>query len=175
MTLSAKELFMKKKMFFGMLAGVLTFGLVLTGCEKANPETDFERGLNRRGGVIITGYVGQSWDVVIPSRLDGKPVTDIGRSAFRNHTHLMSVSIPASVTVIEGWAFLGCTGLMSVSIPEGVTEIGAQAFWVCSSLTSVTIPASVTKIGDRAFGGCTGLTAETRNAIRARFGDGVGL
>jgi hypothetical protein len=165
---------MKKKMFFGMLAGVLTLGLVLTGCEKANPETDFVRRPNGRVGVTITGYAGQSETVVIPSRMDGKPVTAIGERAFLGCIGLTSVSIPGRVTGIGEGAFSGCTGLMSVSIPGSVTSIGDMAFNSCTGLTSVTIQNGVTSIGEGAFWGCTGLTSVSfgsgSNIVSGNFG-----
>ena len=76
----------------------------------------------------IVGYDGDDDDLVIPSELDGYPVTAIGDSAFYY-----------------------CEGLYSVVIPEGVTTIGKEAFRECGDLTSVAIPDSVTHIGDVAF------------------------
>ena len=47
------------------------------------------------------------------------------------------MTIPNSVTSIEGYAFSGCTGLTSVTIPDSVTSIGYSAFSSCVSLTDV--------------------------------------
>ena len=82
-------------------------------------------------------------------------VTKIGSFAFRGCTGLTSITIPNSVTSIDG-AFMGCTGLTSVTIPNSVTSI-ESAFEGCTGLTSVTIGNSVTNIIS-AFEGCTGLT-----------------
>ncbi|MDA7666667.1 leucine-rich repeat domain-containing protein [bacterium] len=112
------------------------------------------------GEVEITDYPEDAvGDVEIPSEIEGKPVTSIGRSAFSECWQLTSVSIPDSVTSIGDLAFKECIDLISVSIPEGVTEIPYQAFSECSSLTSVSIPDSVTSIGERAFSECNGLTS----------------
>jgi hypothetical protein len=78
--------------------------------------------------------------------------------AFYCCTNLTSVTIPNSVTSIEGEAFSGCTSLASITIPDSVTNIETQAFRDCDSLTSVTIPNSVTSIEFDAFNGCTKLT-----------------
>jgi parallel beta-helix repeat protein len=71
------------------------------------------------------------------------------------------MTIPDSVTNIDGSAFSGCTGLTSLTIGNNVTEIGYGAFSGCTGLTSLTIPDSVTSIDDNAFSGCTGLTSLT--------------
>ena len=95
------------------------------------------------------------------------------------------MTIPSSVTSIDGYAFNSCSGLTSVTIPNSVTSIGAYAFYRCTGLTSITIPSvdclynkefsSVfsgynnlhvtlnggTSIGEWAFSGCSGLTSVT--------------
>ncbi|MBR5531821.1 MAG: leucine-rich repeat protein, partial [Bacteroidales bacterium] len=53
--------------------------------------------------------------------------------------------------------FSGCSGLTSITIPNSVTTIEGYAFSGCSGFTSITIPNSVTTIGSSAFYGCSGL------------------
>ncbi|GHV51143.1 hypothetical protein AGMMS49579_05930 [Spirochaetia bacterium] len=118
------------------------------------------------GKVTITKYTGKAAAVLIPARIEGKPVVEIGRRAFDGCTGLTSISILASITDIGDYAFLGCTGLTSVSIPASVTNIGRGAFYGCIGLTSISIPASVTGIGDYAFYDCIGLagiSVDSRN------------
>ena len=88
-----------------------------------------------------------------------KPITTIGKSAFRGCRNLTSITIPDSVTEIGDGAFTYCWSLTSVTIGNGVTSIEFCAFYGCSSLTSITIPDSVTSIGDYAFSDCTSLTS----------------
>ena len=88
-------------------------------------------------------------------------VVGIRCEAFYNCEVLTSVTIPNSVTNIDGWAFRDCSSLTSVTIGSGVTSIGECAFDGCSSLTSITIPNSVTSIGNFAFSGCSSLTSIT--------------
>ena len=90
----------------------------------------------------------------------GQGVT-VGNYAFQFCSSLTSVTIPSSVTSIEGNAFRTCSSLTSVTIPSSVTRIGGNAFFACSSLTSVTIPSSVTRIEDNAFSNCSSLTSVT--------------
>ncbi|MDE6101977.1 MAG: leucine-rich repeat protein, partial [Ruminococcus sp.] len=98
-------------------------------------------------------------EVVIPSEIDGVPVTIIGNRAFYYCKDLTSVIIPDSVTGIGNSAFEYCENLKSVIIPDSVTNIGDRAFFNCTNLTSLKIPDSVTSIGVTAFYYCESLTS----------------
>lgn len=100
-------------------------------------------------------------EAIIPSEIDGYPVTGIAYSAFEGCTSLTSVAIPNGVKYIGAYAFRDCTSLISIAIPDSVTSIYFYTFYGCTSLTSVTIPAGVTSIGDYAFCGCSSLTIVT--------------
>ena len=105
-------------------------------------------------------------------------VTRIGDYAFYNCSGLTSLTLPSSVTSIGEFAFRYCSGLTSLTIPSGVTSIGMSAFEYCSSLTSLTLPSSVNEIGIYAFHGCSGLTSLTlpssvTSSIRDYIFDGL--
>ena len=116
--------------------------------------------------------------------------------------HIETITLPNSVTKIEGTAFNGCTrlkackgkyasadgrcliingvleafistGLTSYTIPYGVTKIDDDAFSGCTSLNSITIPDSVTKIGEWAFSDCTSLTSITIPDSVTEIGNGA--
>lgn len=110
----------------------------------------------------VTGIISTTdTEIIIPSTYEGKPVTAIGKNAFRLRSRLTSVTIPDSVISIGDQAFLGCRSLTSVTIGNSVTSIGSAAFSTCSSLQIVTIPDSVTSIGDQAFRLCINLASIT--------------
>jgi hypothetical protein len=54
------------------------------------------------------------------------------RSAFSGCTSLASITLPASVTQIGGYAFSGCTSLASITLPASVTQIGKDAFFTAA-------------------------------------------
>lgn len=82
-------------------------------------------------------------------------VTAISSDCINNLPNITSITIPNSVTTING--FNNCTGLTSIIIPNSVTTL--TGFDNCTSLTSVNIPNSVTTISG--FSYCTGLTSVT--------------
>ncbi len=120
-----------------------------------------ELAVSYRGSYINSYSDEYKGSVVIPSSVTYNgttyPVTSIGNSAFRGCSGLTSVSIPSSVTSIEGWAF-NDSGLTSVAISNGLTTIGDYAFHG-TQLVSVTIPSSVTSIGYAPFGYCEHLSS----------------
>ena len=79
----------------------------------------------------------------------------IGDYAFFMCTSLTSITIPTSITSINGRAFANCTSLTSITIPSSVTSIGNRAFMDSTSLASITIPTSVTIMDEFAFSGWT--------------------
>ena len=112
------------------------------------------------GKVTITGCKENARDkLVIPSMIEGYPVTRIGERAFE-----------------------ACWLLTEITIPNSVTSIGPAAFVDCNYLTSITIPASVTTIGGTntytgyVFRGCfslTGIWVDANNAYYSSDSHGV--
>ena len=146
------------------LLGLVTFAAMVVLCVVcAGAETygDLEYGVLDDGTVQITDCETGAETVVIPDTIDGKSVTSIGESAFRNCTSVTSITMPNSVTSMGESAFRNCTSLTSIKIPNSVTSIGKYAFYGCASLTSITIPDGITSIGDSVFDNCSSLTSIT--------------
>jgi hypothetical protein len=118
------------------------------------------------GQISITGYIGSGRGVIIPSKINGLPVTKIGHressgqiySAFYR-SGLTDLTIPDSVTCIDNNAFSNCDKLASVTIPKSVTTIGVWAFSGCTSLKTFTIPKGVSDIRTPLFLGCYALAS----------------
>ena len=139
----------------------------------------------KNGTITITGcnplnddLLGpDGWIVIIPSTINGTPVTCIGDGVFSSDS-ITSVTIPNSVTSIGDSAFSGCSSLSAITVNadnlfyssvDGVLFNKSQTTLIqfpsskseSGMLTQYYIPNSVTSIRDQAFSGCSSLTDVT--------------
>ncbi len=115
-------------------------------------------------------YLGNSETVVLPDSVNGKTYY-IPEWVFKNHTEIVSLTIPQGVESIESYAFNGCTNIKYLTaeskylryIPYDslieITFLGERidATFYGGNVVSVTIPATVTAITG-SFGDCSSLT-----------------
>lgn len=66
---------------------------------------------------------------------------------------MTNLTLPESVTTIEGYCFSGCSGLTDVTLPEGLTSIGGMCFYSCNNLRSISLPSTLKKVGSSLFAG----------------------
>ena len=123
----------------------------------ASPVSDFTYEI-LEGQVTITAYTGSDEHVVIPSEIEGLPVTELGRRAFRENMQVKSFVLPDSLKKIGDQCFMLCKNLETIEIPAQVEKINNFAFAGCLRLSRVTLPASVTEIGTFVFNYCPELT-----------------
>ena len=121
------------------------------------------------GTARITSWFCETEHLVIPSEVDGIPITVIGKSVFAGNRSFSSVVIGEGITTIEPYAFymtnaqtvvlpstlksIGTyafhdTVVPSLYIPEGVETL--EAFSLPSGLEEVYSPETVTNLHDRA-------------------------
>ncbi|MBR6558799.1 MAG: leucine-rich repeat domain-containing protein [Clostridia bacterium] len=138
---------------------------ILYGCSdtnrQADPISDFTYRQNEDGNIIIEDYLGDKTKVVVPEKINGRKVVEIGSFAFgedeKNMVYgpqITYIDIPKTVKVIGEYAFDDCRKLKTVIIPEGVEIIGSGAFGGCIELESIEIPKTVKEIRDKAFFEC---------------------
>lgn len=89
-----------------------------------------------------------SGDIIIPTKLGGKEITQIGSYFLRGNKNITSITIPGTIKIVGSEAFRGCTGLKTVIVQEGVETIREYAFEGCISLENVTLPESLTELGN---------------------------
>lgn len=88
--------------------------------------------------IIITGYSGSSINtLVIPSKINDIPVSQISENAFRNCSTIKNIEIPNGVSTLNSCLFLNCTNLETVTIPASVSYISKSAFLECANLKTI--------------------------------------
>lgn len=93
-------------------------------------------------------------ELVMEDTYRGKPVTSVGKNAFRGAKNLQKIVLGKNVTSIGVGAFYSCSALRSIQIPDTVTTIEAEAFRACNALESFKMPAGVTVLSDSVFAYC---------------------
>lgn len=96
-----------------------------------SPESDFEFDNGK-----ITAYNGESTEVVIPKKIDGKEVTGISSNAFEECT-AETYYLPNTVTSVEENAFLNCMALKEFYMSDNVMDISDVSFRGCKNFETL--------------------------------------
>ena len=191
---------MKRKFLCLLLALTMVLGLAATvsAGEDRITSGDWSYRISE-GKAILCAYLGSDAEVVVPAKIDGYAVSEVGpnffcafggvaetmtsvtfsegierinTNAFKDCTALQKAVIPGSVRTIANSAFEGCTSLTEVELGEGVKSIQRYAF-LNTGLTSIFIPASVTTIDEDSIGytGEWGNTEQIDGFIILGYGD----
>lgn len=76
--------------------------------------------------LTITKYCGNSNNVTVPSKIDGKQVYKIGENSF--DASIDTIYIEEGIEIIDWFAFSKCTSLSEIYIPSSVRLINYGAF-----------------------------------------------
>ncbi len=117
--------------------------------ERVNPASDFDCTVEN-GEVTITDYTGTREHVLIPSEIDGQPVTALADKAFYEK-HVTTVVVPDSVTEIGDLCFSGDNYLVSLKLPDGLSELPYAALESCFRLMDFDLPQGLKKISGSAL------------------------
>ena len=122
---------------------------------------EWEYAVRADGRACIVKYLADERVVLVPARLDGHPVAEIGGHAFEEWWSIESVIIQDGVERIGEYAFRLCRNLAAIEIPDSVQEMGPAVFYGCDKLASVKLPKGLTEIPEMAFLECTSLISLT--------------
>ncbi len=128
---------------------------------------NYKYSINDDGTVSIDGILKiDTVTVVIPSTINGRRVTKIGKNAFSSRISITDITISEYITEIERNAFTGCRGLANIYVDSNNTAFeavggvlynkGKTELVLCppkNTSSAFTVPSSVIKIGDYAFYG----------------------
>lgn len=126
-------------------------------CYTSKDGVKIEPYLGEEAQVVSHTYeLGEGGRIVLDRR-----ITTIPYRMLDHNTDLLSIVIPEGVMRIESTAFRDCINLSSVTLPESLTRIeGASpsysyggAFMGCTNLTQITLPAALEYIGSYVFSG----------------------
>lgn len=81
----------------------------------------------------------------------------ISWGAFGYCDSLKQITIPESVTTIDGWAFYGCERLEKIDLPSGLKHINTRAFQNCYALDGLALPEGLESIGSYSFSYCAAI------------------
>lgn len=113
-------------------------------------------------GISITGYTGDSSDVVIPSCINGKPVIEIGSGAFIGRDAidsgdkatikkpLTSVMIPDTVLSIQSGAFFN-NNIKTIKLPKNLRYVEYRAFQSAGIKGELELPKELRELAYEAF------------------------
>lgn len=146
----------RKKPFLFCLIVILC---LLSSCSKAvsqppaEPEQFHENGYkyeieNDAVKIISHQYDPDETAIVVPEQIGGKPVTVLGHDAFYQHKSTVSITLPQSLTTIEGAPFYRCYSLEEIVIPKNVCAIDYNPFFRSSSLKKITVASNNTYFAD---------------------------
>lgn len=116
---------------------------------------------------LVTKYIGNKTDVVIPNKIEGKPVVLQNSGDYEMSCLFGEVSEPIeNVSIQKGvvfdnndasYAFFGCDALLSVSgLPESTKNVSHAFDWCGNLVNAPIIPNGVTNI-ECTFEGCNSL------------------
>lgn len=105
-------------------------------------------------------------ELIIPSHVNGIPVTYIDEDSLTNDT-MVSLFIPWTVRSIGEDAVSCSHNLETVTFSEGLIGIGYGSFGSCTKLKSAELPSTLERVGQSAFIECTALTEVVLNSSAA--------
>lgn len=106
-------------------------------------------------GIKITEYKGSDTIVVIPDKIDGKPVTELKSYLFANESAVKGVLVPETVLSLK-YTFTNNDDIQVV-ICEGVEALKKAVFLNCASLHTIVLGENLSEMGEFCIATCPNL------------------
>ena len=119
--------------------------------------------------VRLDHYMGpETEELVIPTTIEGVPVTSIGEKCFEDATWIKKLVLPEALETISYRAFYGCANLHEMNIPASLTHISGWAF-AHTGFTDIVFPETFEDLDYGAFYG-----SDLRNCVLSSKVDWLG-
>lgn len=105
-----------------------------------------------QSGYLVTGYEGDSVNIIIPLIHHNKPVIGLASGAFRGLTFIKTVVFHKGITYLPDDAFYGCEALETIEW-GGITTLGDYAFYGCGNFHLYELPEQINSVGVSCFEG----------------------
>lgn len=156
-----KKLNKKEKIIISVVSAIVGIAIILGllfGFNVFKLKNNYYTYKRVDGGYEITGYVGNTSQLIIPSRYNGLPVVGIGEGAFykRNkHKNVQQIMLPNTLKYISYNAFRDLWSLKGIYIPKSVETIEDYAFLNCKLIKNIVFEedTQIESIGISAFSG----------------------
>ena len=104
----------------------------------------------------VTGYEGSSSIINIPMEYNSKNVTRIRRNAFSDNNTITEINVSNGIADIQSGSFRNLSNLTSVSLPSTMTALDGL-FGNCPNVTTLRLAEGLVETTDCAFSGLINL------------------
>lgn len=91
----------------------------------------------QNGTYRLEKYEGTDSSVILPEKVEGKPLTVIGTKAFLSCRQAERLILPAGIERIEDWAFAHMKNLRELVLPAKDLSFGRKVFLGCRKLEQI--------------------------------------
>ena len=121
-------------------------------------------------GISLLGVYGDTPSPVIPDRIDGRPVVEIGRYCFAPNGREPETACKTGT--FDGGRRIDGSFVESVRLPDGIKILDNAAFYNCRALHSLSIGKEIGAVGSDLFTNCWALE---NLVVRGKVDEGSGL
>ena len=114
---------------------------------------DFNYIIDSDNEITIKKYSGKAKCVVVPSEIDGLPVTKIGDHAFASNKEISEVVLNDNLIILENYVFDNCQSLEKINFPSELIYIGDFCFFR-TKISNINFGKKLKEIGSFAFSNC---------------------
>lgn len=132
-----------------LFCAAILFGMFAakTDAQAANKKNDKYEYKVKNEEVTIVKYLGNEANIMVPSKIDGKPVTTIEEMAFID-LDVKTICFPYTVTTFNGVPIWSCKRLTGVIVGSGVKEINDSLTALCSNTKYIVLGKNTKKLSD---------------------------